>query len=527
MLQLGKVIFYGIPHERVRQVVLSRLPALRGSYPLTPTLSLRITHLLSESNFAPVSVNAVRALFKLPRLTVGSDVTGAQTIHQLRFSMEYLIRSRLIDSQGTPLHPWYSLAAHLSTAEPSNFALLALFRSGYIHTLCEDGYIEAKRRLMHLLAFLFNRDYLSKSIIDKDTFTSTNRSPSKVILPPLDQKVYSVLARHNQEVLDTFTECAISYAMQQSKALGSDSKLPLSGHDVNAHGHPHSHPAASGDHEGSSFLADLKASRVPVRSRSAFVATSGHGDVYTSVDELVRTVRSGVNLNKHVLPYLETFSPTAVVIGKAKAGGQRSGSEETRYINAYLYDFYNHGQDKPLVQANHIPRGEVWYRLADFSASLASIVTSLGELILRDGKAEALQEEEEEAATAAAATTAAKARRRRSESPSGVPDDWAADFEPGADEKVTGGGAGSGGGGGGGAATAAAKHSAPSAGGGGGGGPIEKEKGDDAEAAAAARGEGGLIQARPSHVNERDWKVYEVFVQLQEDFGAKFTAMWA
>ena len=454
----------------MRQVVLSKLPALRGNYPLTPTLSLRLANLLSESGFAPAAVDAVHALFRLPRLTVGSDIYREQTVHQLRFSMEYLIRSQLLDSQGNPLHPWYSLAAYLSTAEPANFALLALFRAGYIHTLCEDTLVEAKRRLMHLLAFLFNRDFLSKSVItDKDDFLTSNRSPSKILLPPMEETVYNVLREHNGEVLEIFTEFAITYSVQQSKILGVDSKLPLSQRDVNEYA------VLPTDSE---FVTGLKSHRAPVRSRSAFIATSGHGDVYKDVNELVRTVRTGISLNKQTLPFADLFAP---------------GSEETRYINAYLYDFYTHGQDNPLVHANHIPRGEVWYRLQEFSLVLASIVASLSELITRDRRDEDI------------ASTGAETDHFISVA---VPDDWAIEppgVKDGKDEAVTG-------------TTKGGSMLLP----------IEKEKGDDVEAAAAvtsARGEQTLV--RPSHVSERDWRVFEIFHELEDDFNAKFTAMWA
>lgn len=389
--------------------------------------------------------------------------------------MEYLIRAQLLDSQGTPLHPWYSLAAYLSTAEPANFALLALFRSGYIHTLCEDTLVEAKRRLMHLLAFLFNRDFLSRSVItDKDGFVASNRSPSKILLPPMDDNVYDVLRQHNGEVLEIFTEFAITYSVQQSKILGVDSKLPLSQRNVNAGGLPPT---------DSDFVTSLKSHRAPVRSRSAFVATSGHGDVYTDVNELVRTVRTGVDLNKQTLPFTDVFAP---------------GSEETRYINAYLYDFYIHGQDKPLVQANHIPRGEVWYRLQEFSTVLASAVSTIDELITRDRK-------DDDLGSTGAETDHATARA------AAVPDDWADEVPGEKDEAIVGAGAGVG--------LGAGKGTAI---------PIEKEKGDDVEAAAAvtaARGEHALV--RPPHVAERDWRVYEVFYELQADFNAKFQAMWA
>jgi len=122
---------------------------------------------------------------------------------------------------------------------------------------------------------------------------------------------------------------------------------------------------------------------------------------------------------------------------------------------------------------------------------LASIVSSLSELITRDRK------EEDIASTGAEADHFVGGAAT-------VPDDWAVEPSGEKDEVITG----------------TTK--------GGSTLPIEKEKGDDVEAAAAvtsARGEQTLV--RPSHVSERDWRVIEIFHELQDDFNAKFTAMWA
>lgn len=461
--QLGKVIFYGITHERVKQVVLSKLPALRGNYPLTPTLSLRIINLLTDSGYAPAATNAVRDLLKLDHLTIGSDIPRDQTLYNLRFSLEYLVRARLIDSMGGPQYPWYSFASFLYTTEPANLAFLSLFRSGYIHKICDDNIIDAKMNLMQLLSFLFCREYLSKTNFDKDLFAVNNRTPSKVVLPALEPEAYRILAEHNNEVLTVFTECAIMYAIQHADTLGSDNTLPLSGRAVEVTSTP----------TASTFIQNLKRSRLSVRSRSAFVATSGHGDVYKDVDELVRTVRSGVHLTKHVLPSLEAFKPN---------------TPEGRYINAYIWDFYNHGQDKPIVEANNIPKGDVWYRFLDFSYTLDSIVTAIKELMIKDHR------RHDDDVTSVAETESVAG---------GAQDDWLADLEK--DEAVTSG--------------------APDA----GGGPMEKERGDDAEATlnTAVRGEAEITRDMVPYISDRDWRVYAVFSQLQIDFTSKFKAMWA
>jgi ATP-dependent RNA helicase DDX60 len=446
--------------------VLSRLPALRGNYPLTPTLGLRLVNLLTDSGYAPSATNAVNDLLKLDSITVGSDISRDQTLFNLRFSIEYLIRARTLDSAGAALHPWYNFAAFLYSNEPANFALLSLFRSGYIHKICDltqpnYNIIDAKRNLMHVLSFLFCRQYISKTNFDKELFAQNNRTPSKVILPELDAEVYKILREHNDEVLTVFTECATTYAIQHGESLGTDNVLPLSGRTIEAISSRTSSP----------FVQSLKASRIPVRSRSAFVATSGHGDVYDDVDELVRTARSGVHLTKHILPSLDSLESDDINAG--------------RYINAYLYDFYVHGQDKPLSDANGIAKGQVWYLLLDFSYAMDGMVVAIRELLLKDTRR--LDDDMTSAA---------------GESVAVIQDDWAAE-----NDEVD-------------------KDEAIAAAGPNVGGPVEKEKGDDVQAIVATSTL-DVELVKPDHVSQLDWDVYTAFFQLQKDFNEKFKAMWA
>lgn len=285
-----------------------------------------------------------------------------------------------------------------------------------------------------------------------------NRTPSKVILPELDPEAVQILREHNQEVLTVFTECAVMYAMQHEDDLGTDNELPMSGRTIEA----------ISSKTPSPFVQGLKRARLPVRSRSAFVAISGHGDVYEDVDELVRTARKGIHLTKHVFPSLDIFDTNS--------------DTTSRYVNAYLYDFYMHGQDKPLSDGNGIPKGQVWYLLLDFSYAMDGMVTAIKELLLKDTR-----KIEDDTTSVAGESVAA------------VQDDWAGD-DLEKDETV---------------ATAGSVA----------GGPVEKEKGDDLQALAAAGSDTEL--AKPAHVSVADWAVYEAFFHLQKDFNEKFMAMWA
>ncbi|KAJ6520487.1 hypothetical protein C8R45DRAFT_1205447 [Mycena sanguinolenta] len=351
---LGNVVFYGLPMERVQRLVLSRLPPLGGNFPLTPTLSLRLMNLLSGSNDAEVAVGAVQSILKLPRVSFVSDVGQAQLLHHMRFSIEYLRRSGLLDKDGKPLD-LFSMAAHLYYHEPSNFALVALLRSGALHDLCNQNPIAAKKDFILVMAHLFGRRYISRVWANEKTLAAARKSPSMVVLPDLPKPVRDVWKYHNQQILDTFTGYALACSAQLEIEVGQDNRLPLSKICYARLEQP--------DH--SILRTRLRDTAVRVVARSAFVANSGHTDVFGSVDELARSTRNDLHLTDNSIPSLNHLT-----------------SQGEHLLNAYLLDFYIHGQASTLAKANGIRRGDVWYLLQDFSLSLRTIQTSLRKLFL-------------------------------------------------------------------------------------------------------------------------------------------------
>lgn len=94
------VQFVGIPLDRIQRLLLSRLPKLGGTFPLSTTLVLRLHNLLSGSNAAEVPVKTVDKLLSLPQLSVGNKTDQDQVRHFVRFSIEYLRRVGLLDEFG-------------------------------------------------------------------------------------------------------------------------------------------------------------------------------------------------------------------------------------------------------------------------------------------------------------------------------------------------------------------------------------------------------------------------------------------
>ena len=338
--------------------------------------------------------------------------------------------------------------------EPSNFALVTLFQHGVLHRICEEPKAAAQRSFVLLMAHLFNRRQLSKIYTNKNNIEELRkRYPSIIILPELPDSVSKVLTSHNEEILKIFVGYAMTYAAEYAHALGPDTSLPLSGKNYSSD--PTMDPIPA-------FLTHLKETATSVTARSLFVASSGHDDNFSSVRELARTARSGLHLNENAIPSFDHL-----------ISDERSGRSE-HALNAYLLDFYMHGQVQSVVAANGIRRGDVWYLLQDFSMTLMTVKTALEQLLMKASK------------DAQHATKASKEA-----TPAGPLSVDLEDIDSGYGTFD----------------------------------PSEEDRDDDNDEVDDEEASGGF--KRPSGVTERDWRVYEVVEAAASEFGAKFRAMWA
>lgn len=371
--------------DRVQRLTLSKLPSLGANFPVTSTLILRLFNILDGSGYAPAAVNAVQRLFRLPQVSFGSEEGKHQLLHHLRFSIDYLRRARLLDEQGRPFN-LFGIASHLYYTEPSNFALVTLLRHGVLHRICaQPSVINAKRDFVLLMSHLFARRYLPGSYLKaENTAEIIKKSASMVILPPLSDDARRVLAAHEEEILRIFTGYALTYGFQHDAELGPDTRLPLSGTELG--GTPASHTAAR-------FETWLQETAVRVVARSLFVANSGHDDHFKSVKDLATTARKGLHLNEHAIP---SFAPIFATQAQTESDGDEnenrgSGHPHTKThahthgfaLNAYILDFYTHGQLQPLSKANAIRGGDVWFFLQDFALTLMTVRGVLEQMIMR------------------------------------------------------------------------------------------------------------------------------------------------
>ncbi|KAN0130735.1 hypothetical protein V8E53_011410 [Lactarius tabidus] len=444
---LGRVIFYGIPLDRIYRILLSRLPRLTGTFPLSSTMVLRLFNLLEGSGYSPYSVDAIRSILRLPHISFGSDVGKNQLLHHLRFSIEYLRRAHLLNQVGKPIN-LFGIAAHLYYTEPGNLALTALLQGGVIHDICsQPNSNQAERDLVALLCHLFSRRYLPPVYASASNIRDLiQKGPSRVVLPPLQAKARALLSGHQKETLGIFRAYALAFSSQHADELGPDDRLPLSGITFG--------PIDNSTCPQTALFVHLSQTALRPKARSLFVAMSGHGDAFGSVGELVRTVRRGVHLNERAIPTVEDILDPELP------------------LNAYMYDFFVHGQEDALVNMNGIRRGNVWYALEAFNLVLVTIRGDLENLLLRTSR------EPPRAAELDDGTEDARDSGYGSLDPSGRAEE-------------------------------------------------EEEEADGDEGEGGEAGSGLASFMRPRGVPDRDWRVYEIVNNITNEFEVKFKAMWA
>ncbi|KZM19932.1 RNA helicase [Ascochyta rabiei] len=335
---LGNVVFHGISLSKINKLISSRLPDLNGHFPITTTLVLRLFTLLHDSENSPFAVRCINALLSQPRVYLGGEESKMTVLHHLRFSIEYLRRQSLLDSRGTPLN-FAGAVSHLYFTENSSFAFHALLKNGYFHELCakvNTNQDSVLRELMLTMSHLFGRLHCRQA--DEEFVQEVVKgSPSVVFLPNMPENAVSVLRKHNKQTLDIFTSYVRTFVEQHLQE--ADNTLPLTTTKVG--GKSNSFPS-------------------PIKVRSSFVALSGHNDEFESIHDLCTTSRSGIFLEEAVVPYVGIYP-----------------EDSDLPLNAYLYDFFMHGNATAVVTANRIRRGDIWFVLNDFSMVLATIVTSL------------------------------------------------------------------------------------------------------------------------------------------------------
>jgi hypothetical protein len=352
---LGNVVFQHVPPSKMHRLISSKLPDLSGHFPITTDLVLRLFILLHGSKQAPSAVKSINSIMSSPQIFLGGPEMKETVLHHLRFSIEYLRRNSLLDKTGMPLN-FAACISHLYYTENSSFAFHALLTSGYLQELCKDIHSAPKktvRSLMLVMAHIFRRIPLRQATLE--WYQTAEKKPSSVVaLPKMPKKAISALRNHNKKVLGIYKGYVSTFVEQHVQ--DPDCYLPFSG-------------VKCGGGSSVSQLGSLDLNPISPKITSPFYALSANSDSFKTVSDLCEMVRSGVWLEESVIPYVAA-----------------SPEENPGPLNAYLFDFFKHGNVSQLESANRIRRGDIWFLLNDFSLILATITASLDLFLDPSGK---------------------------------------------------------------------------------------------------------------------------------------------
>ncbi|CAG8674010.1 7842_t:CDS:2 [Gigaspora margarita] len=342
---LGNVVFFGITLPKIKRILTSELPAINGHFPLTTSLVLRMFILLNNSEDKDYSKKAVSGLFGDSFFCLGKEHLSGQIKHHLRFSIEYLGRENILDQEGNPIN-LSGMISHLYYTEPSNFAMAGVFHK--ICSIIRTNPMRMMEELMLILSHLFNRKKLR--IVDRKFYSAIlKKYPSKIFLQKLPKETKNILKEHNKRILEIYTDYVIAFTRQNMENLGPDNCLPLSKFELP--------PKQLNDNaQKCNLIEKLNSMAIPFSDRSPFIAMCGSiGDEFINIEDLCEHIHHKIYLDLHSIPYIKI----------------------DENLNAYLLDFFSHGQETTLNKANGIRPGEVWQCLKNFDFVLQTIITSL------------------------------------------------------------------------------------------------------------------------------------------------------
>ncbi|EMP28916.1 Putative ATP-dependent RNA helicase DDX60 [Chelonia mydas] len=299
---IGSVFFYDIPLPKVEKLIKSNVPQLKGQFPLSISLVLRLMLLAAKAD----------------------DKADARA--------KFLVKEGYLDQEGNPMG-FTGLVTHLHYHEPSNFVLVSFLVKGLFHKLCqpvENGSTvfseDVMEQLVLVLANLFGRRYLP-ACATKFRRTSCQ---SKVFLEDLPEEFAAAVHEYNCKIEKNFGCFLLTVAKLAD--MKQEYQLPLSKIDF-------THKEC----DNSELTSHLMNSTKSIASVSPFTCLSGTVDQdlfdAENVNEAVlRTI--GVNVRNAPLCWLEKYDNQ----------GRRMP------LNAYALDFFKHGSLIAVTRDN-------WYGL--------------------------------------------------------------------------------------------------------------------------------------------------------------------
>nr|XP_012312632.2 probable ATP-dependent RNA helicase DDX60 [Aotus nancymaae]XP_012312633.2 probable ATP-dependent RNA helicase DDX60 [Aotus nancymaae] len=353
---MGDVYFFDIPFPKIGKLIKSNVPELRGQFPLSITLVLRLMLLASKGDDPEDAKAKVLSVLKHSLLSFKQPRAMDMLKLYFLFSLQFLVKEGYLDQGGNPMG-FAGLVSHLHYHEPSNLVFVSFLVSGLFHDLCQPTRKGSKHfsqdvmeKLMLVLAHLFGRRYFPPKFQD----AQYDFYQSKVFLDDLPEDFSDALDEYNRKIMEdfsTFLQIVSKLADMNQEYQLPLSKIKFTGKECE-------------DSQLVSHLMSCKEGRVAI---SPFVCLSGNFDgdlLQLGTPNHVTLGTIGVNRSQAPVLLSQRFDNR----------GRKMP------LNAYALDFYKHGSLLGLVQDNRMNAGDAYDLLKDFALILKSISVSLREL---------------------------------------------------------------------------------------------------------------------------------------------------
>ncbi|XP_028350083.1 probable ATP-dependent RNA helicase DDX60 isoform X2 [Physeter macrocephalus] len=352
----GDVYFFDIPLPKIEKLIKSNVPELRGQFPLSISLILRLMCLASKGDDPEDARAKVLSVLKHSLLSFKQPRVLEMLKLYFLFSLQFLVKEGYLDQEGNPTG-FAGLVSHLHYHEPSNLVFVGFLVRGLFHNLCQPTSKGSKHfsqdvmeKLVLVLANLFGRKYLPAQFQD----ATLKFYQSKVFLEDLPEDFKAALVEYNTNVTKDFASFLL--IVSRLADMKQEHQLPLSKIDFSGE--------ECEDSQLVSHLMSCKEGRVAI---SPFACLSGNSDgnllhLETSDHVTLRTI--GIDSTRAPVLWPQGFDHQ----------GRRM------QLNAYALDFYRHGSLTGLVQDNRMNEGAAYQLLKDFGLTIQSISVSLREL---------------------------------------------------------------------------------------------------------------------------------------------------
>ncbi|XP_030048083.1 probable ATP-dependent RNA helicase DDX60 [Microcaecilia unicolor] len=352
----GNVFFYDIPLPKVERLIKANVPELKGQFPLSISLVLRLMVLTAKADDKEDAKAKALSVLKYSLLSFKKPKYMEMLKLYFLFSLQFLVQEEYLDKKGDPMG-FAGLISHLHYHEPANFILVSFLLKGLFHKMLQTKekdqweFSEAQMEIIVLvLANIFGQRYLPPSLMErKQSFRY-----SEVFLENLPEDFAAAVNEYNSKI-EVIFGCFL-LTVSKMADMENEYHLPLSKLEF-----------AGRRFDDSELVTHLMSCKENRTSVSPFACLSGnmdhdlfHAENVNSI--MLRTI--GMDAKNIPVLWLEKFDCR----GKKKI------------LNAYALDFYRHGSLKAIADENKIHEGEAYNMLRDFYLLIRSVSISMMEL---------------------------------------------------------------------------------------------------------------------------------------------------